>query len=197
MEDIFYNVPKAKRARKPADTTKVGGKVEFYYSHFYRFLCSHLPLYSVDETNEDSSSEDETNILNQNLQVLAERKLVEMNDQPGTSASNLETFHAGPSSNIQPLNSEPSAPITKTIDAETSSLNIQSCDAGPSNSTPSITRNDTGRFTVGLKLNDADILTSSITRIDADSSSSNLQAHSSAFKLVHESILTPIGLYSP
>lgn len=125
----------------------------------------------MDEIDSDSSSEDDgtrINPLNQNLQVLAERTLLEMfqsNNATGPSSSDIQPPNTEPSSlNIQPLNGGPSSAFL-VHDARPSSLiNILPEDSGPL--TPSIIRNDAG--------------------------SSNLQA----FKPTHASILTPIGWFS-
>lgn len=108
----------------------------------------------MNEVNSDSSSEDEINPLNQNLQLLA----------------------AGPSSNIQSLNAEPSSANLKTFEAESSNIQ-QPCDAGLLN--------------LNIQIDDAGPLTPSN---DARSSSYNLQVN--VLKRTNASILTPIGLFA-
>lgn len=150
-------------------------------------MQSYLPLSAVDETIAYSSSEDEINPLNQNLQVLAERTLHEMfqiNDATGPS-SNIQPLIAEPSpSNIQPLNAEPSSNIQPPNGA---SSNVQLLNDARHSSSNIQTPSDTG-LNLNIQYDDAGPSTPSIIRNDT----SNLQALS--LKPTNKSILTPIGL---
>lgn len=119
----------------------------------------------MDETISDSSSEDEINILNLNVNVLSEKTLNEMfqvDDATGPSSSNIQ------------------------LPAEYEALNIDPAIAGPSSAASSIQPCDHGQ-TLNMQSKDAGgPLTPNIIRNDAGSS---------ALKTTNASIRTPIGLF--
>lgn len=177
-----------------------------------------LSFHPVNEIHSDSSSEDEIQPLNLNVQVSsAERTLhdiVPLDVATGSSANilNLRSHAEESSLNFQPIDAGSSSTV-KTIDAGSLSIvppieagfsfpNIQARDARPL--TPSIIRIDAEPLSPSIVRNDTALpltptivrnytavpLTPSIVRIDdPGTSSSILQSTSNLLKL-----LTSIGL---